>query len=378
MVNNVLGDVHMHMWGRVVGAQAVSLAVAFDGRHNSLNAMRLFLALAVIVSHAWPLSGVGADPMLGDLTLGHWAVAGFFSISGYLITASRLGETSTANFLLRRAARIYPGYWAVLAFVAFVAAPLALLLSGAPLSTWWSAEDNGLLYLLRNASLLRGQISLAGSPTNTPFASDWNGSLWSLPFEFTCYVAVALLGATAALRRSPHPILAATLGILVLNAALHLGVLPGAGNYYLDRFLTFGQFFFCGAALKALSPHIPVQGDLAVAAAGVLVVSALHGQSATFAGLPLAYLCMWLAIHLPLQAIGRKTDISYGVYLYAFPVQQLLAVAGVHQVSFLLYAMLSVLLTVPLGYLSFRYIEHPAQRMVAMLGHGERRALLAE
>jgi len=124
----------------------------------------------------------------------------------------------------------------------------------------------------------------------------------------------------------------------------------------------------------AYEGHIPVQGDLAVAAAGLFVILAIHGQTATLGNLPMAYLRIWLAIHLPFQAIGRTTDISYGVYLCAFPIQQLLAVAGVHEVSFILYAALSVLLAVPLGYMSFRYIEHPAQRLVALIGHGERRA----
>lgn len=352
----------MTVWERTVRAEAVSLADAFDGRRNSLNAIRLAMALAVIVSHAWPLSGRGHDPMIGDLKLGQWAVAGFFAISGYLITASRLSEPSTISFLRRRAMRIYPGYWAVLAFVAFIAAPIALLISDVPLSTWMTADDSGLEYLLRNATLIRGQITIAGAPSGVTSA-DWNGSLWSLPFEFACYVAMAALGATATLRGSAWPTLAATSAFLVANVLIQADVLPGAGNYYIDRFLLFGQFFFCGATLKVMDRHVPMHGDLAAAAAGVLLLLAASGQTTILAGIPLAYLCLWLGIHLPLHELGRKTDISYGVYLYAFPIQQLLAIADVHEASFALYLVFSIALTLPLGYLSFIAIERPAQRL---------------
>ena len=87
-----------------------TLATAFDPRHNSLNALRLALATLVIVSHAWPIGGFGNDPHIGDLSFGGWAVAGFFAISGFLITSSRL-RSSFSAYLWRRMLRIFPGLW---------------------------------------------------------------------------------------------------------------------------------------------------------------------------------------------------------------------------------------------------------------------------
>jgi peptidoglycan/LPS O-acetylase OafA/YrhL len=78
----------------------VSLAQRFQPRHNSLNALRLALATLVVVSHAWPLTGLEPEPGFGGANLGTWAVFGFFAISGFLITRSRLRTRRPANAIV--------------------------------------------------------------------------------------------------------------------------------------------------------------------------------------------------------------------------------------------------------------------------------------
>lgn len=90
---------------------------------NSLNALRLVFALVVVISHVPIVRGMHAI-FVGDLEIGGWAVAGFFAISGWLVTQSRQ-RLSIGNFLWRRSLRIFPGFWACLIVTAFIAAPLA-------------------------------------------------------------------------------------------------------------------------------------------------------------------------------------------------------------------------------------------------------------
>src|ERR671927_618625 len=91
------------------GGRPHSLSRRLDPRANSLNFLRLLLALTVIVSHAWPLGGLGKEPLLDGRSPGGYAVYGFFALSGYLITGSRL-NSRLGDFLKRRVLRLYPAF----------------------------------------------------------------------------------------------------------------------------------------------------------------------------------------------------------------------------------------------------------------------------
>src|SRR5690242_1819058 len=98
----------------------MTLGEALAGKDNALNALRLLFATLVIVAHSYTFTTHSAAP----LNLGGWAVAGFFAISGYLITRARL-RTDLPTFLLRRGRRIYPAFWVCCAIVAFAFSPIA-------------------------------------------------------------------------------------------------------------------------------------------------------------------------------------------------------------------------------------------------------------
>ncbi|MEU2002876.1 acyltransferase family protein [Rhodococcus sp. NPDC019627] len=340
-----------------------SISTSFNRRKNSLNFIRLVFALAVIVSHTWPLTGAGPEPMLGDMTLGHCSVAGFFAISGYLITASRMNDDSTLRYLWRRVLRIYPAYWVCIALVGLVAAPAVWYVSGHGGLGVYTRTDGGLAYIVKNATLFRGQADVAGTTIDGfPHAGEWNGSLWSLPFEFACYVIVAVLGVTAGLRKTKVPLYVTAVALLILNIIYQYGPLE-IDSYYISRFLTFGLFFFGGAVLWALSDRLPLTWILAAASAVAMVVFAWLGVTEILSALPLAYLCIWLGDVLPLDSVGSVNDISYGVYLYAFPIQQLLVFAGLRYGGPWFFAFIAALSSVVVAYASCKLIEQPALRL---------------
>lgn len=332
-----------------------TLATGFDPRRNSLNALRLLLATLVIVSHSWPLGGFGEDPMFGDRNLGRWSVAGFFAISGYLITRSR-DRTDLGPYLWRRVLRIYPGFFVSLLVVAFVFAPLAAVVGP---GRFLLGDSVG--FVVHNAGLLIQQWNIGGTLASAPAPNAWNGALWTLFYEFLCYVGIGVMVSVLPRRWLPAAVVAvfvvATASRPILDATnRHI---PGV----VQNLAELAPFFFAGAVLYLFGRRVPAHRWGAAGAATVLAVIMMTGVSGELAALPIAYLCMWLGMTLPLIHVGRENDFSYGMYVYGFPVQQVLALLGAAGVGVIGFIGLSVALTVPLAAASWFMVEKPALRL---------------
>jgi peptidoglycan/LPS O-acetylase OafA/YrhL len=331
--------------------RARQVLAAFPDRGNSLNALRLALAVLVIVSHAWPIGGFGADPRLGDATLGEIAVAGFFTVSGWLILQSRLAGR-LPGFLWRRAVRIYPGYLAALVVVGFGFAPLGALISDG----YYSPVD-GARYVAVNLTLYIRDYGVGASLPPEAFPA-WNGSLWTLASEAVCYLLVGLLVSVCP-RAALRPVVVAAW--VALTAAEVAGLADGA-PFLANDLLSLAPFFFAGATLFVLRDRVPLGGGTAAVAGAVLVALWVVEADKAFAAVPIAYLMMWLGAVLPLRTLGRRHDLSYGMYIYAFPVQQLLALAGVTAYGVGVYTLAGIVCTVPFAAASWWLVERPAQR----------------
>ncbi|MET3946703.1 peptidoglycan/LPS O-acetylase OafA/YrhL [Arthrobacter sp. UYCu512] len=333
----------------------MSLKSAFDPRSNSLNAIRLGLALLVMVSHSWALGGAGAEPELGGANLGTWAVFGFFGISGYLITRSRLSGHSVRQFYRARFLRLFPGFLVCLLAVAFVFAPLSRLWD--PAGSFSILDQLG--YILRNILLyppFLGQYDIGSTLSAVPFTDVWNGPLWTLFWEASCYV---LVGVAASLlpRRVLGPLLAATLVIasVATLAAEQNPVVPLLITRTLPMLAA-----FAGGAVMFLYDEKFIRRWAVPGAVGMLVMSVLTQTATTLAPLPFTYLLFVLSAIIPLQRVGSRFDVSYGVYIYGWPVQQVVALIAGDSLPVWVFVGLSVAATVPLAYLSCRYVEQPA------------------
>lgn len=346
-------------------APDATLASSFDPRENALNGLRLMLAGAVVFGHAALLGGYRLPgPVM--LSLSELAVDGFFALSGFLITRSWLHRPDWRRYLWHRALRILPAFWVCLVVTAMVLAPLGLVLRGESLAGYWTASDGPLGYLWRNAALWIGQPGIVGTPDWSGYPGYWNGSLWSLYWEFLCYLGLGLVGALGVLRDRRALVLAAFVVVWLVTAAKNL--VPGVDAAYFASFN--GQvvprltlMFLAGCVLLLYAEKVPMNGIFAASAALLVVAGLASGLDLRLlGGLPLAYLLLWLGCRLPVR-IGLRTDVSYGVYIYAFPIQQVLFAAGLATVGWLGYAVLAVVLTVPLAYASWRAVERPALRL---------------
>jgi peptidoglycan/LPS O-acetylase OafA/YrhL len=323
------------------------------GSANSLNALRLVFALVVVISHVPLVHGTRAI-YVGDLEIGGWAVAGFFAISGWLVTQSRM-RLSFGNFLWRRCLRIFPGFWVCLIVTAFAAAPIAALVGP---GTWHPIA--AIRYVVRDLALHIFQQGIGTTLHGLPDQSTWNLSLWTLAYEFACYVCIGLLLTFAVARRRPSVVVAAFVVIAVTNAAL---IAAGTGrSTTLQISFRLASFFLAGALL-AQCRRIRLTGYGALAALAILVAATAIDGVRMFAALPVAYLCLWLGRVLPLRRFGRSNDVSYGVYVYAWPIQQLLMFTAVARWPAYWFAVISIVATLPAAFLSWRLVEHPALRL---------------
>jgi peptidoglycan/LPS O-acetylase OafA/YrhL len=334
----------------------------FDAKHNSLNFLRLVFATAVIVSHTWPLGGYGPDPRIAGESLGTWAVAGFFAISGYLIANSRL-HTSPLGFLGRRVLRIYPAYIVCLLVTVLAFAPLSVVLGSGSVS-WSSAAS----YFIKNLFLKLEQNDILHTLGRAPYGAAWNGSTWTLFYEFACYLMIGILLSFAVRWHRAIVVTAFALALVLAIAAHHRGAGGTVGDF---AFLA--PFFLAGSVLAIYARHIPFDWRLGVLGLVLLPISTEIGAMSSLGALPAAYVCLWLGGVLPFQAVGRKNDISYGIYIYAFPVQQLLVVLHSNRLPVGVMVILSIVCTVPFAVASWFLVEKPALAQKNRFGGARRR-----
>ena len=291
--------------------------------------MRLIAALLVVVSHTFPLAGEAPLRIRGLEDLGALGVSIFFVISGYLVTASYRRDPRT--YLAKRILRIEPGLIASLV----VTVILLAFVTTAPAAEYWRAAA---LYVVRNALLYPATYDLPGVFQAAPMAGVVNGVLWTLRLEFTFYLVLMLVRARPAL----------VYALLAGCAAVWLAMSVTTPNWADERLTRIaylgarnGMLFFAGAALQLRETRVPLWlGALSAAAFPLLGPLAL----------PTAVLGLARPGKLP-------ADLSYGVYIYAFPIQQWLAIHGQLNVAS------AVAAVIPFAFASWFLVERPALKL---------------
>ncbi len=316
------------MWNDPLGSQL---------RRNNLDFVRLALAIVVLLSHSFQIAqgNYNGEPLVSLLrwdnlmTLGALAVCGFFALSGFVITVSWQRNPSWKRFLTNRVRRIYPAFLTVMVLQSFLVAPFVVL-------------HPPQFYTLKQLAVLGAEMLFLlpyGAPFNNLLAvfphnpesgsGLLNPSLWTLRYEFWCYLLVLALGLVGWLRHRWLTLVLFVLAWLLVVTGIqlpwHRGLTALFGPFFLwPRLLA---CFLSGMVFATNRERIPHSGRLAVAAAVVLVSVSLGFSIGLEAAFPFAgtYLLFWFGFHptLRLEGLTRWGDFSYGTYLYGFPIQQL-------------------------------------------------------
>jgi peptidoglycan/LPS O-acetylase OafA/YrhL len=302
----------------------MNLDACSQERENNFDVLRLAAAAVVLVSHSFVVVGA-AEPHVGHFPLGTLGVEIFFAISGFLVAKSWCGGPRLRAFAVKRGLRILPALVVVLAACAFVLGPIV---SSAPPSDYFGSLAPERYVLDNVASIVSAGVlvdvshHLPGVFTTSP-AHSVNLSLWTLPIEVRAYLLVALLGVLALMRKG-MPLVA--LGFLALS--LTPAGFGGSPLEFLrgsDGETAHLVALFAVAALAWLwRARIPLAPELALTAlvALILLIGTPLERPVLLVSIP--YLVLFLAYRSPgrLRGLTRHADVSYGLYLLAFPVQQ--------------------------------------------------------
>lgn len=337
-------------------------------RNNNFDILRLICALLVIVSHSYALLGMRSEELMlrgtGWLIASDIGLCGFFTISGYLILNSLITSKNIFSYLGKRCLRIFPGLSVCLMLIVLAC---SFFYSGE--GNYWMQKES-YAFVWNNLGLYTIQWVIPGVFVGNPM-STVNGSLWTLAHEFTLYLLIVGL---FFMRKHRSVISGLTIAVLMLclvknvffadkfahTEVLHLGV---------NSFSRFAQFFLVGMLLqnrecfRTNKARLIISGMCAIMALGLSLTQIY--TSVILA--PLVMLCIsilfimfgemyWKPVSEGLKRVG---DLSYGTYIYAFPIQQMLItmIPNITPVGLMGLTLVSVL---PVAFTSWHIVEKRA------------------
>jgi peptidoglycan/LPS O-acetylase OafA/YrhL len=336
-----------------------------SGRDNNFNLLRFVAATAVLVSHSFALAtgDSSSEPLrkLLGLSLGDIAVSVFFATSGFLVCGSLLTKKSATDFFVARALRIYPGLWVAVLLTVMASGVIFTELS----ANAFFAQRGTWRYALSNMLMLGGETyDLPGTFAKLPIKGAVNGSLWSLPVEIRMYLLLGLGWIVfSRLTKAPGQWLAwFCAAVAAIALAVDLQFLWAHQETYeaykAPFYAELTTAFFSGATLRAFQHRVPVSFAMFTGIVVALVLSAVSSGFLWLYKLSFAYVVLYLALVPRGWALkfNRTGDYSYGIYIYAFAVQQALvfAIPGISAVKLLI---CSFPLTLVLAMLSWHLVE---------------------
>lgn len=334
-----------------------------DGQKNNFDIIRLAAATIVIVSHSYPLTG-HTEPFKQYIWYGNagsLAVSVFFAISGFLTTRS-VERHPITYYISARILRIFPGLVAALLFSALIIGPLFTT------KTLTAYFNDYLFYAhLKTAFLFTFNTALPGVFEHNPYPTWVNGSLWSLPYEFLLYLLLPCAFIAGGLRASVNflLLLLAIVGYFLAKSGViglsysHQGN-PVFGAIYPYLLLEYGAFFVVGSSLWIYRSRIPMSGGLVFILFVLSWAGAGTGSGYIFYCMLVPYATIWCALRFPMLDISKIGDISYGVYIYAFPIQQSIAYLFKGVISPTFMTGMTIPVVFVMAYISYHFLEKRA------------------
>lgn len=341
-----------------------------NSRDNNFNLLRFVAATLVLVSHSFALAiGTGDVEPLRDtigMSWGNIAVDVFFITSGFLIAGSFYARNNLIAFVWARLLRIYPGCFVAVLFCTLV---VGAIYTELPLANFLTEAETW-LFTIKNATLIFGiEYRLPGVFESNPYQFAVNGSLWTLPYELKMYILLALLAVL--LNRYKERLgdrfvklffpLAAIFA-LTIHILIEFGVIGFPGFLYrlfTPKFIQLFSMFFIGTSFYIWRHSIPLSHSVAGIFSVLLLAATInHDLFLVVYTIVLPYLVFYLA-YLPkgfVRKFNQYGDYSYGIYIYAFPVQQALAASfvGIDVITMIWASFLGTFL---LSYLSWHFVE---------------------
>ncbi len=342
---------------RLFSGETVEQRIARVGQTSGFDYLRLALALAVILWHSFHVTHEQADVV--RMSSGYYrpmmaiVLPMFFALSGFLVAGSLVRTNSLVVFLTLRALRIFPALTVEILLSALILGPFVTTEN---LHAYFSGREFW-NYFLNILGLIH--YTLPGVYSGNIVPKLVNLSLWTIPFELECYIVISVLFAVGLTSRWKHLFLPMVLTAIVCLTlwSLRPAVMKVSGPVY-GRALVLS--FLLGVALYLYRERVVLNGFLAALAAVASIVLLSIPPLAPFSVVPAAYLTVYLGMLTPPRVwLIRTGDYSYGLYLFAFPLQQLYVYLMNNRAGMLANYAFSVVLC--LGYAAFSWhcVEKP-------------------
>jgi len=341
----------------------MGLLIPSDHSRNHFNTIRLAMALLVVWSHSFALYNDSEDRewislwLNGTYDAGNIGVMAFFVISGYLITRSFIRSRSVGTYMMKRIRRIYPGFLVSVLVCAVVVVPAY--------STIMKTDGQEAFRVFSHALILKPYFPRSNVFYANVLPGAVNGSLWSISYEFWCYLGVLALG-VAGLATSRRLLVGLLVAVLLARVGLDLldwKPRLGSAEIVIGSVYVWTEIlpsFLAGMVIHAFADRVPrSRAILATALIGAIASARINPHLASLTvTLALAYTIFYIAFsEVRLPDAARLGDFSYGAYLYAFPIQQMLAASFGDRLSFAAYLVASAVLAVVAGAASWYLVE---------------------
>ena len=335
--------------------RGVRLGDRLGSRDNNFDLLRLLAAWAVLVSHSYALVGREQPLHQFGTTLGNLGVLIFFGVSGLLIRRSWDHDPNPRDFWAKRALRLLPALVVTAVLTAFVLGPAV---TAVRLSTYFTSWETW-LYPVRLTLMVPFGAQLPGVFDDNVHSGAVNGSLWSLPLEVLAYATVAGMGVLGLLARR-WVVTAMAFASLAWAAWWVPTMSDAVGSAYVL------SAFAVGAAAFTWRDRIVLSLPLALVVLAVCAAAGLGPTSVRVVTWTVAavYLSYWFAYALPRlgRAMTRFGDTSYGLYIWAFPIQQLVVLLVGNDADPWLVIGIATPVVWLLALASWRLVERPALR----------------
>jgi peptidoglycan/LPS O-acetylase OafA/YrhL len=342
-------------WRHRMSSSRPTLNALVKGRENNFQLLRFCAASAVVFFHFLALTNHWTDEPLWrlfhDWDFGTLGVQIFFVISGFLVAKSWCERANLPAFLAARALRIYPAL--------ILAVLFTVVLAGISTSLPWSTFLRDPIttdFIWHTASGWDLRDELPGAFATNPYPRAVNGSLWTLPVELRLYLIVAAVGTIGLIARRTISILAA--GSVIAAALVWPDwLLLSPNDASLQRVV---PLFALGSLAWVVRQHLPISLPLAIVAGAIVLINPQGLGRGVLFGPLFTYLVLTIALHPRVQwsAFNKLGDYSYGIYVYSFPLQQLLVQRNLEWRPEMLFAV-TMVLVIALAALSWHGVERP-------------------
>lgn len=319
---------------------------------NNLDVFRLIAACAVIYGHAFSLSPFDGSVDIFSRYFGHdagWlAVKVFFFLSGLLVANSLLSKGDPVQFVVARVFRIWPALIVMLVILAFVVGPV---LSSLSLSDYFSTSSP-FRYVLDNLKL-NTNFLLPGVFESNHYKLSVNGSLWTIPSEVACYLVLVSIFTLSFFKVRVLSVL--LLLVLLVDPLFQDPYVLSFVPKTISNSLMIPSFVF-GAVLAVYKDSIRIDAYSVMGAWGLYYMLGNASYSAYFLCLAFFISVIYLSSLSWIVRLKMKSDVSYGVYLWGFPVQQTISMFFA-QYGVLFNQVSSIIISLIIGYVSWYLIE---------------------